>query len=195
MSISLKIILIGDSGVGKSTIISTLCDEVFKSKYQSTIGIDFRIKHICVDDKYIRLQIWDTAGQERYRAITTSYLRGSNIVLLVFDLTSRTSFNSVVKWLDEIKYRMAGTYYKIFLIGNKNDSYEYRVISNDEAKKYADDNNLTYLEMNSKDSDLVNLIFKEIVTMTNMSDFIKEKKKEVIDLNPIKINQNSGYCC
>jgi len=81
------------------------------------------------------------------------------------------------------------------LIGNKNDSYEYRVISNDEAKKYADDNNLTYLEMNSKDSDLVNLIFKEIVTMTNMSDFIKEKKKEVIDLNPIKINQNSGYCC
>ena len=195
MNTSLKIILVGDSGVGKSTIISTLCDGVFKSKYQSTIGIDFMVKNICVDDKTIRLQIWDTAGQERYRAITTSYLRGSNVVLLVFDLTSRTSFNSIAKWLEEIRYRMDGTCYKIFLIGNKNDSCEYRVISNEEAKKYAEKNNMTYLEMNSKDSDLVNLIFREIVTMTNMTDFIKEKKKEVVDLSPVKINENSRYCC
>src|SRR5687767_1706135 len=97
-----KLIIIGDSGVGKSTIMSMYCDDTFMENYVSTIGVDFKVKIIDVNDKIAKVQIWDTAGQERFKSITRSYYKDANGVLLVFDLTNRQSFIKLEQWINEI---------------------------------------------------------------------------------------------
>src|SRR5271154_3229460 len=115
----MKLIIVGDSGVGKSTLLKMYCDHEFSESYISTIGVDFKIKTIQVNDKLIKLQIWDTAGQERFRSITNSYYNGTHAIMLVFDLTDVNSFNRLPKWLEEIDKYMTGKTHKIILIGNK----------------------------------------------------------------------------
>ncbi|WBY58514.1 ras-related protein Rab-1B [Plasmodium yoelii yoelii] len=98
-----KILLIGDSGVGKSCLLLRFADDTYTDSYISTIGVDFKIKTIEIDDKIIKLQIWDTAGQERFRTITSSYYRGAQGIIIVYDVTDRDSFNNVKNWIIEIE--------------------------------------------------------------------------------------------
>merc|ERR1712100_792056 len=132
-----KLLLIGDSGVGKSCLLLRFADDTYTDSYISTIGVDFKIRTIELDGKTIKLQIWDTAGQERFRTITSSYYRGAHGIIVVFDVTDQESFENVKHWLQEIdKYANEGV--MKLLVGNKSDLQSKKVVSYDEAKELAD---------------------------------------------------------
>lgn len=118
--LQLKLLIIGESNVGKTSILQRFIENKFETSFSTTIGIDFRSKTIQVDEKEIELQIWDTAGQERFFSITRSYYRGSDGIFLTFDLSSEGSFNSLNKWIGEIKDKVDEKV-PIFLLGNKKD--------------------------------------------------------------------------
>merc|ERR1711896_105627 len=113
-----KLLLIGDSGVGKSCLLLRFADDTYQESYISTIGVDFKIRTIQLDGKTIKLQIWDTAGQERFRTITSSYYRGAHGIIVVYDTTDAESFRSVERWIKEIE-KFAGVDVSISLCGNK----------------------------------------------------------------------------
>jgi len=159
----LKILVLGESGVGKSNLVLRYCDESFSEMYISTIGVDFKFKHIFTEDKNIKLQIWDTAGQERFRTITVSYYRRAHGVALVFDLTDLKSFQKIEGWMQEIKTN-APVHIPILLIGNKTDLVEYRAVQYAQAKEFADKMGLPYIETSAKTGTGVNESFSTLAT-------------------------------
>merc|ERR1712226_1673506 len=131
-----KLLLIGDSGVGKSCLLLRFADDSYLDSYISTIGVDFKIRTVEQDGKTIKLQIWDTAGQERFRTITSSYYRGAHGIIIVYDVTDQETFNNVRTWITEIeKYSSAGVC-KI-LVGNKCDKEPQRQVSKEEGQEFA----------------------------------------------------------
>ena len=115
-----KVLLIGNSGVGKSSLLVRFADDVFTDNFMPTIGVDFKIKTLMVDDKSAKLQIWDTAGQERFKTITSSYFKGAHGVLVTYDITDRESFNAIQKWMGEVE-KHASDSIACILVGNKCD--------------------------------------------------------------------------
>lgn len=146
-----KLLLIGDSGVGKSCLLLRFADDTYTESYISTIGVDFKIRTIELEGKTIKLQIWDTAGQERFRTITSSYYRGAHGIIVVFDVTDQESFNNVKQWLHEID-RYACQNVKKLLVGNKCDLASKRAVSTETAKELADSLGIQYLETSAKNS-------------------------------------------
>lgn len=134
--VSLKILTIGDSGVGKTCLLLRYVDDRFSSSFISTIGIDFKVKTLNVDGKRIRCQLWDTAGQERFRTITTSYFRGAHGIALCFDLTDTKSFASVQSWIQQIKDN-ADDSVVLILVANKVDAEDKRQVSKEDAQALA----------------------------------------------------------
>lgn len=158
-----KIIVIGDSGVGKSSILFRFVDDNFNDSFISTIGIDFKIKTITIDNKIIKLQIWDTAGQERFRTITSSYYRGANGIIVVYDVTNRDSYNNIIKWLGEIdKYTRNDTI--TIIVGNKCDLESTRLVEYKEAEEFASQFSIPYIETSAKTSSNITNVF---TTMSN----------------------------
>lgn len=154
-----KLLLIGDSGVGKSCLLMRYCDDIFMPTYISTIGVDFKIrtsKH--EDGKFVKLQIWDTAGQERFRTITSSYYRGSHGIMIVYDITDRETFNNVKKWLDECDKFARPDVHKM-LIGNKSDIADKREVTQKEGKALADLHGMTFFETSAQMSNNVQEAF------------------------------------
>lgn len=163
-----KLLLIGDSGVGKSCLLLRFADDTYTQSYISTIGVDFKIRTIDLDGKTVKLQIWDTAGQERFRTITSSYYRGAHGIIIVYDVTDKESFNNVKHWIQEIdKYAADGV--KKLLVGNKCDLMSKKVVSYDEAKELADSLNIQFMETSAKNSHNVEQAF------TMMASEIKTK--------------------
>jgi len=145
-----KIILVGDSGVGKSAFLERLAQNSFTDAYQHTIGVDFRLYPLTMEDgKSVKLQIWDTAGQERYRTIISGYYRGSHGILLLFDVSDLSSFDSIQNWLKEIRVHSTKDI-PIFLVGAKADLQAKRKVTREEAQALAEDLDLAYLECSSK---------------------------------------------
>merc|ERR1712176_1356034 len=144
-----KLLLIGDSGVGKSCLLLRYVDETYQESYISTIGVDFKIKTIELDGKVIKLQIWDTAGQERFRTITSSYYRGAHGIIVVYDVTDQESFNNVKVWLQEID-RYANENVNKLLVGNKSDLTSKKVVDYETAKAFADELGIPFLETSAK---------------------------------------------
>ena len=131
-----KLVLIGDTGVGKSCLLLRFADDAFTESYISTIGVDFRFRTVKVDGKTVKLQIWDTAGQERFRTITSAYYRGADGIIMVYDVTSQESFDHVSDWLTEVnRYASEGTCK--LLVGNKSDMDD-KIVDTTAAKDYAD---------------------------------------------------------
>lgn len=128
-----KLLLIGDSGVGKSCLLLRFADDTYTESYISTIGVDFKIRTIDLDGKTIKLQIWDTAGQERFRTITSSYYRGAHGIIVVYDCTDQESFNNVKQWLEEIDRYACDNVNKL-LVGNKSDLHTKKVVDYTTAK-------------------------------------------------------------
>jgi len=145
----IKLLLIGDSGVGKSCLLLRFCDDAWTPSFITTIGIDFKIRTIELDGKRIKLQIWDTAGQERFRTITTAYYRGAMGILLVYDVTDEKSFNNIRTWHSNIEQHASEGVNKI-LIGNKCDWDEKRAVTLEDGRKLADEFGLRFLETSAK---------------------------------------------
>jgi small GTP-binding protein len=192
-----KLLLIGDSGVGKSCLLLRFADDTYTESYISTIGVDFKIRTIDLDGKTIKLQIWDTAGQERFRTITSSYYRGAHGIIVVYDTTDLESFNNVKQWLHEID-RYASDNVNKLLVGNKSDLTTKRAVSFDQAKEFADTLGIEFVETSAKNSTNVEKAFMM------MASQIKMRYKPVptggaagagVNLQGQAVGAKSGGCC
>lgn len=163
-----KLLLIGDSGVGKTSILFRFSDDSFTSTFISTIGIDFKIRTIEMDGKKIKLQIWDTAGQERFRTITTAYYRGAMGIMLVYDVTSEKSFENITQWIKNIETHASDDVEKMIL-GNKCDINDKRVVSTEAGEQLAEEYSVTLMETSAKS----NINIEE--AFTSMARNIKKK--------------------
>ncbi|KAK9162038.1 hypothetical protein Syun_002940 [Stephania yunnanensis] len=146
-----KLLLIGDSSVGKSCLLLRFADDSYVDSYISTIGVDFKIRTVEKDGKTIKLQIWDTAGQERFRTITSSYYRGAHGIIIVYDVTEMESFNNVKQWLSEVDRYASDNVCKL-LVGNKCDLVDQKVVDTEVAKAFADELGIPFLETSAKES-------------------------------------------
>ncbi|KAI0010615.1 ras family-domain-containing protein [Daldinia bambusicola] len=158
-----KVVLIGDSGVGKSNLLSRFTRNEFNLDSKSTIGVEFATRSIQVDSKTIKAQIWDTAGQERYRAITSAYYRGAVGALLVYDISKHQTYENVTRWLKELRDH-ADANIVIMLVGNKSDLRHLRAVPTEEAKSFASENHLSFIETSALDASNVELAFQNILT-------------------------------
>jgi len=156
------LVLIGDSGVGKSCLLLRFADDKWTDSYISTIGVDFKIRTIELDQKTIKLQIWDTAGQERFRTISSTYYRGAHGIIVVYDVTNRVSFDNVQRWLSEIDKYARESVNKL-LVGNKADAAEgadsTRQVPMEDGKKFAEDRDIPFLETSAKTGTFVDTAF------------------------------------
>jgi len=145
-----KLLLLGNSTVGKSALMMRFSDDSFKASFISTVGIDFKMKTIVIDGKRVKIQIWDTAGQERFRTITKTYYRGAHGYILVYDITNQESFDNMKYWLGEIKKNGNEGVPKI-IVGNKCDLEEQRIVSTEEGSKFAQEKQIPFIETSAKD--------------------------------------------
>jgi Ras-related protein Rab-3C len=172
-----KLLIIGDSGVGKSSLLVRFADNHFSGNYITTIGVDFKIRTIELHGEKVKLQIWDTAGQERFRTITTAYYRGAMGIMLVYDITNAKSFDNIAKWLRNIDEH-ANEDVERMILGNKCDMEEERVISYERGKQLADSLGLQFFETSAKENINVRAVFERLV------DMICEKMSESLDADP-----------
>ncbi|RWR84700.1 Small GTPase superfamily [Cinnamomum micranthum f. kanehirae] len=157
-----KVVLIGDSGVGKSNILSRFTRNEFCLESKSTIGVEFATRTLQVEGKTIKAQIWDTAGQERYRAITSAYYRGALGALLVYDVTKPTTFENVSRWLKELRDH-ADSNIVIMLIGNKTDLKHLRAVATEDAQGFAEREGLSFIETSALEAVNVEKAFQTIL--------------------------------
>lgn len=158
-----KVVLIGDSGVGKSNLLSRFTRNEFSLESKSTIGVEFATRSLNVDSKVIKAQIWDTAGQERYRAITSAYYRGAVGALLVYDVTRHATFESVERWLKELRDHTDPNIV-VMLIGNKSDLRHLVAVSTEDGKSFAQKENLYFMETSALEATNVENAFAEVLT-------------------------------
>ncbi|XAR66524.1 hypothetical protein NMG60_11012795 [Bertholletia excelsa] len=158
-----KVVLIGDSGVGKSNLLARFTRNEFSHQSKSTIGVEFATRSIEVDDKIVKAQIWDTAGQERYRAITSAYYRGAVGALLVYDVTRHVTFENVERWLKELKDHTDSNIV-IMLVGNKADLRHLRAVSVEDARAFAEREGNFFMETSALESLNVDNAFTEVLT-------------------------------
>lgn len=190
-----KIVILGDSGVGKTNIISRYAKNEFNIESKATIGVEFHSKLLELDGKIIKLQFWDTAGQERYRSITSAYYRGSNGILVVYDITDLNSFEHINNWIFEI-YKNVGNNIPILLVGNKCDLEHKRVISNEKPLQIADKYNLLFTEMSAMANQNVEVGIIKLIQ--KIYDIHKDKSKLNSNVNNVKITEVKNKkmsCC
>uniref|UniRef100_A0A7S2D3W7 Ras-related protein Rab-1 n=1 Tax=Florenciella parvula TaxID=236787 RepID=A0A7S2D3W7_9STRA len=186
----IKLLMIGDSGVGKTCLLLRYANDSFSPTFITTIGIDFKIKNIELDGKRIKLQIWDTAGQERFRTITTSYFRGAQGILLVYDVTDRGSFNSIRNWVGQIQQH-ADVHVNKILIGNKCDIEDQRMVSKEEGEKLAKEYDIKFFETSAKQDFQVDSGFVTIAGEVK-NRLISEGAPAVRNNNHIKAGAGGG---
>ncbi|KAI9218090.1 small GTP-binding protein [Blastocladiella britannica] len=194
-----KLLLIGDSGVGKSCLLLRFADDTYTESYISTIGVDFKIRTIELEGKTVKLQIWDTAGQERFRTITSTYYRGAHGIIVVYDVTDKDTFADVKTWLQEIdRYAVDGV--NKLLVGNKSDLVGKKVVDYNEAKEFADSVKIPFLETSAKSATNVEQAF---ITMAKQikdrmgSQAAAQQNKSTVNIKPGEPvqQQSSSGCC
>ena len=210
-----KIILIGDSNTGKTSLINRFINKRFEDKYHCTIGVDFLMKKIYIDNTLIKLQIWDTAGMEKYKQITSSYYRGAQACIVVFDLTNIESFYSLQQWVDDY-CQISKNQNNIYIVGNKCDLNQDFKVSKDDIIKFCQNNNgFKFVQTSAKTGEGVDKIFEEISNelyekyknkikgANNLynNQFNNNGKNEVINLSTAVNNENKNHkknfkkCC
>lgn len=176
-----KLLIIGDSGVGKSSLLVRFADDCFSGNYITTIGVDFKIRTIEIHGERVKLQIWDTAGQERFRTITATYYRGTHGVVIVYDVCSGESFANVKRWLQEIDQNCEVV--NRILVGNKNDDPSRKVVLTEDAQKYADSMGIKLFETSAKNNLNVEDMFRSITELV-----LSSKKNQ----RPESLTESSG---
>ena len=172
-----KVLIVGDAVVGKTQIVSRYIKDVFEEGYKPTGGIVFCSKSISLNNKNINLQLDDTSGQERYRTIRQSYYKGSQLIVLVYAIDNKNSFENIPKLVEEVKTQNENA--KFLLVGNKCDLEEERLVSKEDAKQYAEKNNIGFFEVSEKTGDGIDDMFKYII-----SELLKDMEKDLTYNNP-----------
>ena len=177
-----KIVLIGDSSVGKTNIFSKYLNDEFDPDSKATVGVEFGTKTFKIENNLVKVQIWDTAGQERYRSVTNAYYKGAKGCLLVYDITNKSSFENLDKWISELKTN-GDDNVSIMLIGNKIDLVSDRAISLEEGKKLAEFHKMAFLETSALNGDNIEKAFNELISDMFRNHNSSFDKKDNIKLN------------
>ena len=187
-----KVLLLGDSEVGKSCFLMRYSDNVFVENYITTIGLDYKLKTVKLDNgKTIKVQLWDTAGQDKYRTIAKNYYKGSHGILLLYDITKLSSFDNIREWIRDIKEEVDENAI-IFLIGNKIDLSDKRIISKEKGDELAEEYKIPFFEASAKSGENVDEIFKALYKKINES-YANIEKQKGSKIN--KKQKNNGKCC
>ena len=176
--VTIKVVLIGNSGVGKTCISQRYINDSFTNNEQSTVGASYFQKILEIDGKSIHLDIWDTAGQERYRSMGKMFYKDAFIVLFVYDITDKKSFLELKNvWYEEIK-KTGEKHSVLAVVGNKSDLYLKEQVDEDEARKWADDIGAIYALVSAKEGDCINLLFDNVVKKYFSPDFVAQMDSE-----------------
>ena len=195
-----KVLLLGNSNVGKSSLFLRFVDDVWNDTFVPTIGVDFKIKTFEIDSKKIKMQIWDTAGQERFKNIISSYYRGAHGILLLYDVTDKESFKNLSNWLIEIEKNASKNILRI-LIGNKCDLEDKRVITHAQGKEFADTQGLKVIETSAKKnlnvSEAFETLGRELMNAGAEKKIEKQKENKKISVAKAQdlTTQNKKGCC
>lgn len=158
--IKFKLIVVGDQATGKSCILNRFVNDTFDEHYQATIGLDFQSKNVKINDQDVRLILYDTAGQEKFRSLIPMYIREAQIILMIYDITRKESFESMPKWFDDVSdVKTTDAVYA--LIGNKTDLESERKVSKEEGQKFAEEKNMIFAEVSAKSGDGFEDLFNE----------------------------------
>ena len=198
----LKIVVVGDSGVGKTNLIKRFITNEFSENFKATIGVEFMSKTYKINKHLFKIEIWDTAGQERYKSITAVYYKGAKGGLIVYDTTDKNTFDNIDKWLTEIKDKTSKDI-KLMLIGNKIDLKDYRDVQNEEALEKAKTLGIPLMETSALDAtnvkeafyDLLKEIYKEMKDKINNPEYKQSNDKKGIDLSTKAEKKKSGCGC
>ena len=203
-----KIVLIGDTSVGKTNILSKYLTDEFDAKSKATVGVEFGVKNFKIENNIVKVQIWDTAGEERYRSITNAYYKGAKGSLLVYDITNKKSFENVEKWISDLKAN-ADEDISMILLGNKTDLEDKRVVSTEEGKNKAEFYNLTFMETSALNGNNIQEAFNELIMdvykrnhelLENQAkvEIIRDKKTIELDKgednNTDEVKEKKGCC-
>lgn len=194
-----KVVLVGDSGVGKTNLLSRFTRNEFNAESKSTIGVEFATRNVQIKGKTVRAQIWDTAGQERYRAITSVYYRGAVGALVVYDITKTQSYENLSKWLTELKEH-ADAYCCIMIVGNKTDLKHLRAVETEEGRLLAEKSNFSFIETSALDSTNVGEAFNNLLVdiyklQVEDQPNLDTSKGRRLEPEPTPMTEASGGCC
>jgi len=199
----LKLLLIGDAGVGKSSILLRFTDDTFDKHLQSTIGVDFKVKMVKKNGKDVKITIWDTAGQERFRTLTSSYYRGAQGIMLVYDVTRRDTFEHLHTWLEEVEVYCPSSGKEVvkLLVANKIDKDEDREVSWSEGAAWARGRGMLFIEASAKTNVGINQVFNEVVQKilenpTLLTSTVPGAASGAVrNVGAANDESEEGYCC
>ena len=196
--LKIRLMLIGDSNVGKTSIIKRYCNNQFSPSYISTVGIDFETKYLRLNGKIINLQIWDTAGQERYKVLAKNYYKNSDGFIIVYDITYKKSFNNVANWITQIK-DSASENVKCVLLGNKCDLEELRQVDINQGKDLANNYHLKFYETSAQKGNNIQKVFTDLVKgFLNDDNFVNDSERSSISTeqrNLRRARNQKKKCC
>lgn len=174
-----KVVIIGDSNTGKTSLLIRYVDNTYGEDHASTIGLDFRKKIVELEDgNIVNIQIWDTAGQDRFRSIATNYYRASNGFIVVFDITDPESFRRIDYWMNEISKRIENNSTTIILVGNKSDLEDERQVSRSEIERRADELKVEFIETSAKSGENVDELFERISRKCFNAKYMTKEQEE-----------------
>ncbi|EAY23387.1 hypothetical protein TVAG_070500 [Trichomonas vaginalis G3] len=188
-----KLLIVGESGVGKTCMLLRFADNSFEENFLSTIGVDFKVREIDVDGKRVKLQIWDSAGQERFRNITTSYYRNCGGIIIVYDITRHDTFTKVTEWIEDVRKITSNV--PLLLVGNKADLEDKRAVTEQEAKELANRMGLVLLETSAKTALNIEDAFKQISRQLIKEAAAKPKSDNKNQVSLDKKQSSGKKCC
>lgn len=192
-----KIVMTGDSGVGKSCILSRFTQNEFNAESKSTIGVEFCTKNIKIEEHMVRAQVWDTAGQERYRAITCAYYRGAAGALITYDITNLKTFNNIERWLNELK-TLSSVDIVVILVGNKLDLTNMRAVDAEDAQQFAEKHNMLFIETSALDSTNIEKVFNLTIKKIHEYQIRKLNSENIAATEQLKLKneeETEKKCC
>jgi len=190
---SYKVLLLGNSYVGKTCILLRFSEDIFKENYDVTIGLNYRIKSMTVENNPIKMQIWDTSGEEKFKAIAKNFYRGAHGVLLVYDICQKNSFLDVKSWIEQIIENADNDDIVMILCGNKYDNEKERKISKEEGENLAKNYGIPFFECSAKNNININEMFETMAQKIYTK--VGNRQSSSVKLTPNSIKKKIGKCC